>query len=304
MSAELPGVKLELEEMDEAPTIMEDPTPSFKDLTAHVLDNAGINHEDMLQAAHNRAEHEHVTNLGPAIIDANEDKILYEITFNLPDTGLHGDNAVPPDDMVEADPNALAVVAAPPNPMEIKPRRHSTQSGRSALGHQPYDDHAPRITFMQQEENSNRHMTFLRMGEVCAHRSVVKGANYVKMTKAEQMHFATFNWTDMAIDHANHKIDPDLMTTSKDELKVWGYIMMQYNLKPGLCKFGVRGEAAAITKMTQLHIMDMWMAMDPSKLSREDRMKALSLLLFLKAKQAGKIKGRACINGVPQRAYI
>jgi hypothetical protein len=33
-------------------------------------------------------------------------------------------------------------------------------------------------------------------------------------------------------------------------------------------------------------------------------MKAISLLLFLKEKQTGKIKGRACINGAPQRAYM
>ena len=33
-------------------------------------------------------------------------------------------------------------------------------------------------------------------------------------------------------------------------------------------------------------------------------MRALSLLLFLKEKQTGKIKGRACINGAPQRDYI
>ena len=33
-------------------------------------------------------------------------------------------------------------------------------------------------------------------------------------------------------------------------------------------------------------------------------MKALSSLLFLKEKRTGKIKGRACINGAPQRAYI
>ena len=33
-------------------------------------------------------------------------------------------------------------------------------------------------------------------------------------------------------------------------------------------------------------------------------MKALSSLLFLKEKQTGKIKGRACINGAPQQAYI
>jgi hypothetical protein len=33
-------------------------------------------------------------------------------------------------------------------------------------------------------------------------------------------------------------------------------------------------------------------------------MQALSSLLFLKEKQTGDIKGRACINGVPQQAYI
>ncbi len=59
-----------------------------------------------------------------------------------------------------------------------------------------------------------------------------------------------------------------------------------------------------INKMTQLHIMDTWTAMDPAKLTREDRMKALSSLLFLKEKQTGKIKGRACVNGAPQWAYI
>ena len=44
--------------------------------------------------------------------------------------------------------------------------------------------------------------------------------------------------------------------------------------------------------------------MDPSKISQEERMKALSSLLFLKEKRTGKIKGQACINGAPQRAYI
>jgi hypothetical protein len=150
MSAKLLGVKLESEEMDETPAIMEDPTPSFKDLTAHALDNAGINCEDMLRAAHNWVEHEHLSNPGPAIIDANNDKIMYEVTFDLPDAGLQGDNAVPPDNAVEAAPNPLAVVATHPDPIEIKPRRYPAQLCRSAMGHQPYDDHDPRVTFMQQ----------------------------------------------------------------------------------------------------------------------------------------------------------
>ena len=50
--------------------------------------------------------------------------------------------------------------------------------------------------------------------------------------------------------------------------------------------------------------MDTWTAMDPSKISQEERMKALSSLLFLKEKRTGKIKGQACINGAPQWAYI
>ncbi len=32
--------------------------------------------------------------------------------------------------------------------------------------------------------------------------------------------------------------------------------MTQYNLKPGLRKFGKRGMTAAIKELTQLHIMD------------------------------------------------
>ena len=50
--------------------------------------------------------------------------------------------------------------------------------------------------------------------------------------------------------------------------------------------------------------MGTWAVMDPGQLTREDKAKALSSLLFLKEKQCGKIKGRACINGAPQQVYI
>jgi hypothetical protein len=39
-----------------------------------------------------------------------------------------------------------------------------------------------------------------------------------------------------------------------------------------------------------------WTAMDPSKLTREERMKALSSLLFLKKKQTGKVKCREVVS--------
>jgi hypothetical protein len=48
------------------------------------------------------------------------------------------------------------------------------------------------------------------------------------------------------------------------------HLMMQYNLKPGLRKLGTKGVTAAMDKLTHLHVMDTWTAMDPSKLMQED----------------------------------
>ena len=95
-----------------------------------------------------------------------------------------------------------------------------------------------------------------------------------------------------------------MTTTSEEELHVWAYIMTQYNLKPGLRKFGRRGQTTAVKELTQLHVMDTWKPIHAEKLTREEKMKALSSLLFLKEKRTGDIKGRACINRAPQRSYI
>ena len=95
-----------------------------------------------------------------------------------------------------------------------------------------------------------------------------------------------------------------MCTSSEDELGVMAYLMTQYNLKPGLRKFGLRGQTAAVKELMQLHIMDTWTPLAADKLSREQRIRALSSLLFLKEKRTGDIKGRACINGAPQRSYI
>ncbi len=108
------------------------------------------------------------------------------------------------------------------------------------------------------------------------------------------MHATTSSNLD--VDDTVHQVDPELRTTSKDEMAVWGYLMTQYNLKPGLRKFGEQGMTSAISELTQLHVMDTWTVMDPTKLTRDDRTKALLLLLFLKEKQCGKNKGRACMN--------
>ena len=57
-------------------------------------------------------------------------------------------------------------------------------------------------------------------------------------------------------------------------------------------------------ELTQLHVMDTWVPEYLTMLSRAEKVKALSSLMFLKEKKNGKVKGRACVNGSPQRAYI
>jgi hypothetical protein len=160
------------------------------------------------------------------------------------------------------------------------------------VGNQPYDTYAPRIQFLQ-------------LGEVRVHRSVLAAmTNETETTpsKGEQLHATTSIMGE--IDDTRHAIDAELTTKSEDEMAVWGYLMTQYNLKPGLHKFCEQGTKAAVSELTQLHIMDTWAVMDPGQLTREDKAKALSSLLFLKEKRCGKIKGWACINGALQRAYI
>jgi hypothetical protein len=75
-----------------------------------------------------------------------------------------------------------------------------------------------------------------------------------------------------------------MCTALEEELGVMAYLLTQYNSKPCLQKIGTRGEKA-LKEMMQLHIMDTWTPMDAGKLLQEQRMRALSLLLFLKEKR-------------------
>ena len=87
-------------------------------------------------------------------------------------------------------------------------------------------------------------------------------------------------------------------------MAVMKYLLTQYNLKAGLKNFGEIGIVAAKGELTQLHVMDTWVPKDPTMLSRAEKVKALSSVMFLKEKRSGKVKGRACVNGAPHRAYI
>ncbi len=112
-TAELPGVPLEEEVVGHWAVTGKD-EPNFRVLVDRALDNADINPAPHLRAA--RAAEAQPIALGPALIDANEDKIIYKLTFDLPDAGLappiaHDGVAMVPHDA----PNAHAFE---PNPAE------------------------------------------------------------------------------------------------------------------------------------------------------------------------------------------
>jgi hypothetical protein len=270
-------VELEREEA-KFTTITEEDEPDFQALAAATLDNAGIDPDVRIRAANNYINN-NAKQRGPAFIEANQDKIMYEITFDLPDAGLApGQNTIPAGaDNFDSDTHSSIKSLHHASPEQ---RQYPQQSCRSVVGHEPYDSYTPQIAFLQQ-------------GEIRACRSGLDAAELTRMLQEERMHATTSSQMDLEpeVDCTQHIADPELMTKSEDKMKVWGYFMTQYNLKPGLRKFGERGTTAARDELTQLHIMDTWKAMGPSKISREERMKALSSLLFLKEKRTGTVKG-------------
>ena len=249
---------------------MDEPEPDFQDLAGDALYNAGINADEALRRA----------NLGntppaPAVVEAEDDELVYEITLDLPDAGLGLMNGNPAMILGEdRNDNTPVAIAEDTEDTPTDGQRYPTQARRSAVGNQPYDAYAPRTTFLQ-------------LGTARAHRSVLEANRLARMTKEERLLAMTTTTSEPFVDDVKHRVDQAMCTTSEAELGVMAYILTQYNLKPGLRKFGTRGEKAALKEMMQLHIMDTWTPMEAGKLSREQRMRALSSLLFLKENKPG-----------------
>jgi hypothetical protein len=78
----------------------------------------------------------------------------------------------------------------------------------------------------------------------------------------------------------------------------------QYGLKAGLRKFAERGNDALMKELRQFHVLRCFSPKDPKTLSRDDRRKALSSLMFLTEKRSGEVKARGCADGSKQRDHI
>ena len=94
---------------------------------------------------------------------------------------------------------------------------------------------------------------------------------------------------------------PGLDIANDDEGTVLAHLFAQFSLKQGLKKYGKRGEKSVNKELGALHDLEAWVPLDASKLTYQQRLGALSTVVFLKEKRDGSIKTRACVNGAPQR---
>jgi hypothetical protein len=113
ITAELPGVPLEEEVVDHR-AIMDKDKPDFRVLAARALDNANIDPAAHLRAA--RTVEAQPVVPGPALIDADEDEIIYKLSFDLPDAGLTP--PIAPDGVAMVPLDTPDVHAFEPNPAE------------------------------------------------------------------------------------------------------------------------------------------------------------------------------------------
>jgi hypothetical protein len=92
--------------------------------------------------------------------------LVYEITFDIP--VLVGE---------DRDDTSIPVISLDDDEThdEIQDVRHyPTRARRSVVGNQPYDTYAPRTTFLQ-------------LGEVRAHMSVLEASHLTQMNKEERL---------------------------------------------------------------------------------------------------------------------
>jgi hypothetical protein len=163
-----------------------------------------------------------------ALVEADKDKIVYEITLDLPDAGLKPDiePTIPPVQLG----NATVVNAT---------NYDLSRSRRSVVEYQP-EPVAPRVLNAHCTRLQAPRMNFLQLGEVQMHRSVLEARQYAGMTKEERIHATTLSIIHLEpkVDKTVHRIDAELITKSDDKMKVWDYMMTQHSLKPRLRKFG------------------------------------------------------------------
>ena len=95
----------------------------------------------------------------------------------------------------------------------------------------------------------------------------------------------------------------NMNTVNVTKLAEYMFLTEQMGWKKGLRVLGERGEEAIEKELKQIHDMEGFQPKHWHELSKEERTKALKYLMYLKEKRDGRIKGRGCADGRPQRLY-
>jgi hypothetical protein len=93
--------------------------------------------------------------------------------------------------------------------------------------------------------------------------------------------------------------DPEAVSLLSEFL----FISEQMGWKKGLKIFQERGEEAIKSELRQIHDMEGFQPKHWYELTEQERARALKYLMYLKEKRDGKLKGRGCADGRPQRLY-
>ena len=152
--------------------------------------------------------------------------------------------------------------------------------------------------------------------EPTAHMTTRTGRSVVRHNYKQLNKIGTTGTQLMQQDTKRRRVKPNKQKVRNMFTKVVGIIMAhmenekagnefdQMSMKAGIKRFGKKAVQAVLAEYMQLEDMDTMEAIDPSKLTRQQRRDALELLTFIKMKRSGKLKSRACANGKKQRRYI
>ena len=103
--------------------------------------------------------------------------------------------------------------------------------------------------------------------------------------------------------YTNHQLLQQQVTNDTKDTNtfVTGFIMTQMTARAGIKKHGQLALDALYREFQQLHDKSVFEGIDATTLTREQRKLALRAINLIKEKRSGKIKGRTCANGRPQR---
>jgi len=147
----------------------------------------------------------HTVQRSAALIEADENELVCEIMSQMKGFSKLGE---------DRDDTSIPVIALNNEKTHDQiqdVRRYPIRAHRSVVGNQPYDTYAPQTTFLQ-------------LGVVRAHGSVLEVSHLTQMTKEERLLAMTMSPMEPTIDDAMHKIDPKLCTTSQEDMMVWAYL--------------------------------------------------------------------------------